>query len=311
MMLRVGAGTNNVGSEIGCIHIPVEETLDNLAAQIGEGVSDLSFALCIEGGMVTLSPANLDIALTNHDNGTTLFTGRWRDITVEWEFTESQDGLCVQLRASGSSSLRCDHTDSLIFRFRPICNRNISDWRLLSTGPESGLLRVSDLEELDKENWGTDGQRMLFGVFPDRKDEGIFIGNLLPQRFLHSHKVYRSDDDSLVFTSTTKYPEGPSLQNNVISETTWVCGAKNAKDALDTYASFMPQMPTREPLVGWNSWDYYFSTVSLDDVIENMDAMRNDAVLSEKIKYIVLPRPEFFMGSELWYGMTQCQCLNV
>ena len=268
---------------------PVREALEHLACQIGPGVSDLSFTLSVEGGVITLSPANLEMAVTEHDNGTTLFTGRWRDITVEWEFTECQAGLRVQLRASGSSSLRCNHIDSLILRYRPTCcSRSIFDWRLLGAGPESGLIKVSDLEELKKENWGSDGQRMIYGVFPDREGEGLFIGNMLPQRFVHTHKVHSSDSDSLVFVSTTKYPEGPSLQNTLTSESIWVCGTKNAKEALETCASFMPEMPAKELVVGWNSWDYYFSTVSLNDLIENMDEIRKDTVLSEKVKYIVV-----------------------
>jgi hypothetical protein len=52
--------------------------------------------------------------------------------------------------------------------------------------------------------------------------------------------------------------------------------------------------------IGWNSWDYYFSSVSLNDLIENMDAICADASLRERIEYIVLD-----MGWEHAWGEWQ------
>lgn len=49
--------------------------------------------------------------------------------------------------------------------------------------------------------------------------------------------------------------------------------------------------PNRGPvrkLRGWNTWDYYFDTITEEDVIENIRMIQHDPILKENLDYIVL-----------------------
>ena len=47
-------------------------------------------------------------------------------------------------------------------------------------------------------------------------------------------------------------------------------------ELLRLYSEQLPQMPATfrdRPVIGWNSWDYYFQTVTEEDVEENIEAI--------------------------------------
>jgi hypothetical protein len=49
--------------------------------------------------------------------------------------------------------------------------------------------------------------------------------------------------------------------------------------------------PSRGPvrkLWGWNSWDYYYDTITEEDVIENIQAIQKDPILKANLDYIVI-----------------------
>jgi hypothetical protein len=49
-----------------------------------------------------------------------------------------------------------------------------------------------------------------------------------------------------------------------------------------------PRRVFKDPVCGWNSWDYYTWTVTEDDVLENARFIANDPVLSKHVKRIII-----------------------
>jgi hypothetical protein len=130
---------------------------------------------------------------------------------------------------------------------------------------------------------------MITGAFQDNKSNGLFLGTLIPQNNKHTYNMEMLEDNILKYTCTTKFISSLTSSTSLSSETTWISANKNVSESFDTYASFAPYLSgDPKPVTGWNSWDYYYFSVSLDALIENMEELRKDPILSENVKYIVI-----------------------
>jgi hypothetical protein len=172
-------------------------------------------------------------------------------------------------------------------RYEPIVEHtpSLEQWRLPGRGEgfdREGMYKVHELTDIK-------GDTGLLGAFPDSVHAGLFVGTRIPQHHVHTYTASRDGETALTFDCTTTFIESARQATSLSSEETWLCADKRAREALDSYWSHVPHIiPSPQPPVGWNSWDYYFRTVDLDDVIENMEAIRADAVLSDHVRYIVV-----------------------
>jgi len=262
----------------------VSEALQRIEQQIGEGVSDLSFQLSIEGDTIRLGPERFDLSVTTEADGRFVFAGQWRDIIVRWEFLPWENGYWVTLKAEGGSSLNCSTMDSLVLRYRPAC-ADFAEWRVPGRGrgfEREGVFQVKELAG------GED--RGPIGVFRDSRSVGLLAATRIPQRHIHEYTIQQDEgDQGVMLTGTTQFVEGFRQCRQVASETTWVCASKAVGNAIETYATHIPRVtPAPQPPVGWNSWDYYDASVSLDDMIENMEEIRKAPVLTKHVKYVAV-----------------------
>ncbi|HOM80468.1 MAG TPA: alpha-galactosidase [Armatimonadota bacterium] len=267
----------------------VGKALREIARQIGPGVEALSFAVELEGGAIRLTPENLELEVRCDaafpGDGACVFTGQWRDVRIEWMFTPKAVGMAVSLRAAGEHPLRCRSLESLIIRYRSE-GADLGAWRVPTKRRPLANVGMLRLDELDDE---TATGTLMRGLFRDSRTPGLFAGTLLPQRHSHQYHLTRDGEDTARLTCATHFIEGPAQAKECVSETSWVCATRTARDAIETLASFVPVMDAPPaPPVGWNSWDYYFAAVWLDDIIENMDAIRADPVLSRQVGPIVI-----------------------
>ncbi|TFG72732.1 MAG: hypothetical protein E4H27_02090 [Anaerolineales bacterium] len=274
----------------------VRTLLAQIARKIGPGIRDISFALHLDGGALTLGAERFDLSSEITENGNITFSGQWRDICVFWTFTPMQDGYWIKLAVQGADNLKCASADSLILTYRPD-NGNILDWRAptIQGYMHVGMVRIRDLPEEALSG------AMLRGAFADSQQPGLFLGTYIPQSCLHTYRVLVLDKNAVRFTCNTAFTHGIGESNTLTSESTWVCGTKTVHAAMNAYASHIPTYKLASPPpVGWNSWDYYYSSVSLDDLIENMDAIQKDPVLAERIKIIVVDMGWYHTEGE-WY----------
>ncbi|MFH1616491.1 MAG: glycoside hydrolase family 36 protein [Planctomycetota bacterium] len=65
---------------------------------------------------------------------------------------------------------------------------------------------------------------------------------------------------------------------------------KDLTAGLSEYAEryFKPRRPSSFRITGWNTWDYYTGHPTMEDVLENMEAIRENPGLSERIKIICI-----------------------
>ncbi|NLB41051.1 MAG: hypothetical protein GX815_02105 [Clostridiales bacterium] len=262
------------------------EALNEIAKDIGHEISDISFRIYLSERDIVLSPEDFALIPTIEEESVK-FSGNWRDIYIEWEFSKLQVGYTAKLKAQSDNQLNCTAIDSFIVKYKPN-TENIIDWRVLQysnnyvTKP-IGFPTVKEALEIDT------SCNLVTGAFKDNKTNGLFLGTVIPQVNRHLYTMKMLEGGELQYVCTTKYNSTVSIGNSLSSETTWISVNKNVKDSFDIYAVFVPYMlGDQKPAIGWNSWDYYYFSISMDALIENMEEVRKDKGLSENVKYFVI-----------------------
>lgn len=246
-------------------------------------------------GRMALTAADFAWTQTPADDGAVMLRGACNDILATWSFVPWLDGWWITLALESDAPLNCAAICNAIIDYAPATD-DIGAWWTMNFGASvhtAGIHRIDEIDERRRED------RTLRGAFPNAADAGLFLGTRFPQTHEHVYALDRSDNH-LRFTSETRFRESIGRQQRLVSETTWVCASKNAREALEAFAQHVPITNAAPIPVGWNSWDYYFSTVTLEDVIENMETICNDAGLRDRIHYIVVD-----MGWEHAWGEWQ------
>ena len=240
-------------------------------------------------------------------NDETIFTGSREGLQVSWVFAPYRQGFWVRLEVESKGHLNYQSITSLAFDFIPVGNvpeysspvdysptQNLAGIRIPTLGISPfnmGLHRLGALTEAEREG------SLLRGAFTDSRTPGIFLGTQLPQKHLHLYSVATAGD-AICFRATTQFQKGFLAAKHAISETTWISSNYTLSQALKVYAGHVPLQSNIQPPVGWGSWDYYFFSASLDDVIENMDTIRDDLVLAKSIRYIEIDEAWEHMNGE-------------
>lgn len=132
---------------------------------------------------------------------------------------------------------------------------------------------------------------LMTGLFYGADKPCLFLGTKLPQNNTHLYQVTPIDDSTVEITGTTYFTVGQSVMENLTSETTLILRADTPLQAMTAYADHLPDLPPEQlpaPMVGWNSWDYYFTTVSHQAIQENLEFIRQDPILRDKLQAVVI-----------------------
>ncbi len=132
-------------------------------------------------------------------------------------------------------------------------------------------------------------ESLHFGIVSSAKAPCFFMGTMLPQNTLQDYKAKVIDAHTLRVTATVHFTRGQAKEKELFSEWVWLSDERPFLQAMEDWAAKQPYLEKSEPVAyGWNSWDYYFETVSHADIVENVEAIKADPVLSQKVKYITV-----------------------
>jgi hypothetical protein len=286
-------------------------SLLELAASIGPGIRHLSFAVHLQDRILKASDFTL---ILQADGQGIVWVGEYDGLGVEWRFTPERGGWRVTLTAGGEQPFSITRIDSLILTYAP--GAALNDWRIptRSEGVEGvGMIRAAQLGEtleashsqtnLGAQKYATGS--LLRGAFPNSRQPGLLLATLLPQNYRHLYTVEQTATDALRFTASTHFLKNQPIKavalRQYTSESTWLCGVLPIRAAITAYAEHLPRLnPPSAPATGWNSWDYYFSALTLDDITENLDALCADPDLAGRLQYAVVD-----MGWEHCWGEWQ------
>lgn len=128
-----------------------------------------------------------------------------------------------------------------------------------------------------------------FGVVSSDKEPCFFMGTILPQNTLQDYQAKTIDAHTLRVTATVRFTRGQAKLKELFSEWVWISEDRPLLQTMQAWAEKLPTLGKKHPIpYGWNSWDYYFETVSQADIEENIAAIKADPVLKEKIQYITV-----------------------
>ncbi len=259
----------------------IQDALAALGVVNVPGVSELSFEVGLEERK--LGAEDFALALVQGDDESLEIQGQNGSVHIRWIFEAWNNGYFVKLEMEKDELPLCQSLAPLVLNYEFDSTR--TGWRVPTLGTDVLNVGLYALEEIDESHASSS---MMRGIFPDSRNPGLFLGSRLPQHFLHLYTLEKTGEGSLRFSARTSFPDGPQRATRLCSETTWVCTTRSLRHALDAYSEHLPLLPSKRSPVGWNSWDYYFFTVSLDDMIENMEAIQADPRLSAQVKYIVV-----------------------
>ena len=257
--------------------------LNQLAQHIGAGVGDLSFSIQL-GDDTALAARDFTLTVA-HSSAITRITAQRDSLNIVWTFEAWQDGYWVTLLVESVTRLHCRSLTSLSLSYAPD-SAGVGQYWVPNVGKDvytPGLYRVDEIGDHNR------ADKLIRGAFADDHNPGLFLGTRIPQTHEHEYTLRRVGE-ALQFDCTTVFSKGTSVGTRFVSEATWICASKTALMAQAVYASHLPYTSVRsvDIPVGWNSWDYYASSVGLDDVIENMECIQHNPALAARVKYMVV-----------------------
>ncbi len=98
--------------------------------------------------------------------------------------------------------------------------------------------------------------------------------------------VYENLNSGMLFSIKTNIPY---TYDGVIESESWtIFSGISSVDALSENVKDIPLSDDFEKPIGWSTWDYYATSATESDVIENVDFIANNEFLKDKIKYIAI-----------------------
>ncbi|MBR2860546.1 MAG: alpha-galactosidase [Clostridia bacterium] len=200
---------------------------------------------------------------------------------VLWQFVEENEYTAIKLSIKSDSPLNLKRIDSLVFN---IGTPGKTD-KLASFTNASVRSQIRFPWELgvDREYFGD-----CFAHFADFESKGTAIAFLSPFSNPIGAGAKALSDGTIEFFAKTEYTEAKSKELELETETLLLFTSATINEIYTVYRSLLPQSTFDMPkLVGWNTWDYYLTRVTPEDIEENVNALKNMS-FADKLDYIVI-----------------------
>lgn len=245
---------------------------------IEKQLKNMGFAIHLENEIIYSKNVELKQSL---ENNKIIFTGTWNEISIEWIFISCPLGFLETVELDSSKPIGCKQID---FFYTVKYTDDMLNWIIPMFGnrtTDSGVKFVSDLNHRGNTCRAT-------GLFEDLSQKGLMLAEVIPLKFIFNCRAARKDD-TLLFSTETIYTPACSQSTHVSSQLTWFCNNCTPREGMDFLKNMLPKSTLSKPkVVGWNSWDYYFTTISHEDIMENVNFIAQDKVLRKEIKYIAI-----------------------
>lgn len=210
------------------------------------------------------------------------FKGENSELVVKWIFKKEQKGFLASLIVTKKQEMVITRLDNFVVE---IDKSKVKDDMVVPHLGSSkfGFAGNKLLREMKPQ---TDVR--ITGLFENISSEGFMIAEILPLKFLYKIRII-NNDDAIRFEPFTKFTEAFYHAEKLESQKTWICDGCTLSEGMESLKKLLPIRKKYVPRIfGWNSWDYYFASVSHDDIMENLEFIKNDKVLSENIKYVTI-----------------------
>lgn len=215
------------------------------------------------------------------DGNTTIYRGTENGINILWKFEAYKSGFLVDLELSSDSALAIKRVDSLVFD----AGIPQKSERIAFLGREMYANETRYPSELGE---GREYGEICVGRFEDLSAKGIILAGVVPFENVYASVACKNDDGSFSFSAKTEFTDGTLMKKYLRAERVFFCENTSINEFFDYYRELIPKSSFDMPkLTGWNTWDYYLTEVTPEDIFENIDALKNMPFAS-KLDYIVI-----------------------
>lgn len=211
------------------------------------------------------------------------YEGVWNGITLTL-LVKRVDAHLVKIRAQLHNG-RPFHCDKIVFDF--LYHKKQADFSECYVPGGNMNCGIAGLKKL-KNTPVTPEDVRFCGLFHSSTEPCLLFGTVIPSNMILKYQAALEEKDRVCFTATNYFTSSRSDQYHVTTETICVITGLNPAAAIAYYGQQLPEIAGEafaEPLIGWSTWDYYFTAINPEDLEENMLAIRSDPTLAEKVKY--------------------------
>lgn len=296
LTFKDGAGIKTGGIYMSTTEKYETNLLKRVKSWAGNGIDEISFKVRFEGLSIELGPLDFKMDYDIQNDKNLVLKGKWNDIYVKWKFENVNKGVKVSLKFESDRELNICEAEAISFNYSS--SANFENWRVLNrpfdiVNNPIGFPILKEMPEvIEPFNCTT-------GIFPNNKEIGLFIGTMIPQISINKYFLERKSVQVCNFKAVTSFNISQRTVSSLKTEEVWITADMNVHDAFEAYASFIPLMqPQKKPQLGWSSWDYYYFTVSMQNLIENMEELEKFSELKEKIKVVQIDEGWEHMNGE-------------
>lgn len=213
-----------------------------------------------------------------------VYEGAWNDIALSVMVKQTDDNL-IKMNAQLKSE-QPFHCDKIALRYL-YCKPRADFSQCFVPGGNMGC-GIAGLKQL-KTTPVTPEDVRFCGLFHSSMEPCLLFGTVIPSNMILKYQAELEAKDRVLFTATNYFTSSRSDQYYLLTETICIITGLTPAAAVIRYGQLLPEIPAEkfaDPLIGWSTWDYYFTAINPEDVEENMAVIRENPELSEKIKYI-------------------------
>lgn len=218
-------------------------------------------------------------------------------------FIEKKDEHLTRVYAelSGSEKFHCESIKLVLHYTDP--DADVGEYTVPNGGwglncGLTGLYKLKDYDGASPDNL------RVCGLFGGSTEPSFLLASEIPGHFMMGYTAEMVDAHSAVLTATTRYTSCAAGQTFVRTEIMDVVTGLPPVRALQHYAAQMPKLQKdshNAPLVGYNTWDYYYTDFGPEDVEENLAAIRSSEALKNHLRYFFVDDGWEYREGE-WYA---------
>ncbi len=256
--------------------------LTEISELIGTAFAFKGFCVKLRSGEEYRIQNATELNITCGEHGVTM-TGVLGEIDFSWHMYMIGSMYKVWMELTAENEISAERIDSFILDSQVYQSDRVA----VNDSILADIYNVSDMPE-EKQSIFCAG--FLTGIYsPENSGTGITLITAIPMKFSSDYILTKSDDRIKTVFST--YIPDSYKSCSVISEKTCVFNYMSMNSAIEAFWQNVHGKNNEykfEKPIGWSSWDYYYSSVTLDDMIENMEQILSDDVLKERIEYIAV-----------------------
>ena len=211
----------------------------------------------------------------------TTYRTKVADADVVWTHTAHAGGTLVEVEVTSQKPLGIRRIDSIV----------------CTTGVPAATDHITTMGRIVLQNeirfpheFGVDTEYCpnAVGHYAALDGKGLILSGISPFENICAAVAVKDREGRFTFSFKTEYTQSMLKYTRLKTERAYINESVTMEDFFGIYRGLLPQSSFPMPkITGWNSWDYYLSRVTAEDVFENAAALK-EMPFAKELRYIVI-----------------------